>query len=187
MMIHVVVMKCLMIPCTILVGLPLLIHIELLWRSVSQRFKNWGVGVRGFAYQLHCPGGSYSFWLSATLFIWALKWIDMKVKAKFFAAEHRNRYLMCTNGASYRAVDSCCQHQRAKSWCPVSNHTKSCKWDRIVTRITYRVGVTKIVPWRSCGWLTPALLPDLPLRRSFPFSLLIELSVLYFHMAAVHS
>jgi hypothetical protein len=35
-MIHVVVMKC-------LVGLPLLIHIELLWRSRS--FKSRGVGV----------------------------------------------------------------------------------------------------------------------------------------------
>jgi hypothetical protein len=33
--IHVVVMKCLMIPFTILVGLPLLIHIELLGRSHS--------------------------------------------------------------------------------------------------------------------------------------------------------
>jgi hypothetical protein len=45
-MIHVVAMKC-------LIGLPLLIHIELLWRSRS--FKNRGVGVGGFAYRLHSP------------------------------------------------------------------------------------------------------------------------------------
>jgi hypothetical protein len=37
-MIHVVVMKC-------FIGLPLLIHIELLWRSRSRSFKNRGVGV----------------------------------------------------------------------------------------------------------------------------------------------
>jgi hypothetical protein len=37
-MIHVVVMKR-------LIGLPLLMHIELLWRSRSQSFKNRGVGV----------------------------------------------------------------------------------------------------------------------------------------------
>jgi hypothetical protein len=59
-MIHVVVIKYLMIPFTILVGLPLLIHIELLWRSQSQKFKNWGVRVGGFVYWLHssactCP------------------------------------------------------------------------------------------------------------------------------------
>jgi hypothetical protein len=39
-MIHVVVMICLMITSTVVVGLPLLIHIELLWRSQSQIFKN---------------------------------------------------------------------------------------------------------------------------------------------------
>jgi hypothetical protein len=37
-MIHVVVMKC-------LIGLPLLMHIELLWRSRSRSFKNGGVRV----------------------------------------------------------------------------------------------------------------------------------------------
>jgi hypothetical protein len=47
-MIHVVVMKC-------LVGLPLLTHIEILWRNRSQSFKNWAVGVRSFVYQLHSP------------------------------------------------------------------------------------------------------------------------------------
>jgi hypothetical protein len=51
-MIHVVVMKCLMVPFTISVGLPLLIYIELLWRS--RRFKNIGVG--GFVYRPHIPG-----------------------------------------------------------------------------------------------------------------------------------
>jgi hypothetical protein len=40
-MIHVVAMKC-------LVGLPLVIHIELLWRSLSRSFKNRGVGVGSF-------------------------------------------------------------------------------------------------------------------------------------------
>jgi hypothetical protein len=39
-MIHVVVMKC-------LIGLPLLMHIELLWKSRSRSFKNRGVGVGG--------------------------------------------------------------------------------------------------------------------------------------------
>jgi hypothetical protein len=48
-MIHVVVMKC-------LIGLPLLIHIELLWRSQSQSFKNRKVGVGTFVYRLHSPG-----------------------------------------------------------------------------------------------------------------------------------
>jgi hypothetical protein len=64
-MIHVVAMKC-------LICLPLLIHIELLWRSRSWSFKNRGVGVgagvwvgsfknRGvevgaFVYRLHSPG-----------------------------------------------------------------------------------------------------------------------------------
>jgi hypothetical protein len=58
-MIHVVVMKC-------LIGLPLLIHIELLWRSWSRSFKNQGVrvgsfksqGVRvgAFVYRLYSPG-----------------------------------------------------------------------------------------------------------------------------------
>jgi hypothetical protein len=38
-MIHVVVMKS-------LTGLPLLIHIELLWRGRSRSFKTWGVGFR---------------------------------------------------------------------------------------------------------------------------------------------
>jgi hypothetical protein len=38
LVIHVVVMKCLL-------GLPLLMGIELLWRSRSRGFKNWGVGV----------------------------------------------------------------------------------------------------------------------------------------------
>jgi hypothetical protein len=37
-MIHVVAMKC-------LIGLPLLIHIELLLRSRSRSFKNRGIGV----------------------------------------------------------------------------------------------------------------------------------------------
>jgi hypothetical protein len=38
-----------------LIGLPLLIHIELLWRSQSrsQSLKNRGVRVRGFVYRLH--------------------------------------------------------------------------------------------------------------------------------------
>jgi hypothetical protein len=45
-MIYVVVMK-------YLVGFPLLIHIELSWRS--QSFKNWGVRVRSFVYRLHSP------------------------------------------------------------------------------------------------------------------------------------
>jgi hypothetical protein len=45
-MIHVVAMKC-------LVGLPLLIHIELLWRSRSRSFKNRRVGVGAFVYRLH--------------------------------------------------------------------------------------------------------------------------------------
>jgi hypothetical protein len=49
-MIHVVVMKC-------LIGLPLLVHIELLWGSQSQSFKNLGVGVRvgSYVYRLHSP------------------------------------------------------------------------------------------------------------------------------------
>jgi hypothetical protein len=45
-MIHVVAMKC-------LIALPLLIHIELVQRSRS--FKNRGVGVGAFVYQLHSP------------------------------------------------------------------------------------------------------------------------------------
>jgi hypothetical protein len=49
-MIHVVVMKR-------LIGLPLLIHIELLWRSWS--FKNRGVGVGAFVYRLHSPDKSW--------------------------------------------------------------------------------------------------------------------------------
>jgi hypothetical protein len=62
-MIYVVAMKC-------LIGLPLLIYIELLWRNRSRSFKNRGVGVgsfknRGvevevgvgaFVYRLHSPG-----------------------------------------------------------------------------------------------------------------------------------
>jgi hypothetical protein len=40
-MIHVVAMKC-------LIGLPLLIHIELLRKSRSRSFKNRGVGVGSF-------------------------------------------------------------------------------------------------------------------------------------------
>jgi hypothetical protein len=55
-MIRVVVMKC-------LTGLPVLIHIELLWRSWSRSFKNrgvgGGVGVGGFVYRLHSPGSEY--------------------------------------------------------------------------------------------------------------------------------
>jgi hypothetical protein len=49
-MIHVVVMKC-------LIGLPLLIHIGLLWRSRSRSFKNRGVevGVVAFVYRFHSP------------------------------------------------------------------------------------------------------------------------------------
>jgi hypothetical protein len=47
-MIHVVVMKC-------LTGLPLLIYIQILWRSRGQSFKNWGVGVGSFVYRLHSP------------------------------------------------------------------------------------------------------------------------------------
>jgi hypothetical protein len=47
-MIHVVAVKC-------LIGLPLLIHIELLW-SRSRSFKNRGVGVGTFVYRLHSPG-----------------------------------------------------------------------------------------------------------------------------------
>jgi hypothetical protein len=46
-MIHVVAME---YP----IGLPLLIRIELLWRSRS--FKNWGVEVGAFVYRLHSPG-----------------------------------------------------------------------------------------------------------------------------------
>jgi hypothetical protein len=45
-MIHVVVMKR-------LVGLPLLMHIELLWRS--RTFKNRGIGVGAFVCRLHSP------------------------------------------------------------------------------------------------------------------------------------
>jgi hypothetical protein len=48
-MIHVVVTKR-------LIGLPLVMHIELLWGSRS--FKNRGVGVGGFVYRLHSPGRS---------------------------------------------------------------------------------------------------------------------------------
>jgi hypothetical protein len=55
LIIHVVVMKCLMIPSIILVGSPLLILVELLWRIRTWRFKNWCVGVGGFVYQLHSP------------------------------------------------------------------------------------------------------------------------------------
>jgi hypothetical protein len=36
-----------------LIGLPLLMHIELLWRGRS--FKNRGVGVGAFVYRLHSP------------------------------------------------------------------------------------------------------------------------------------
>jgi hypothetical protein len=46
-MIHVVAMKR-------LIGLPLLIHVEILWRSRS--FKNRRVGVGAFVYRLHSPG-----------------------------------------------------------------------------------------------------------------------------------
>jgi hypothetical protein len=45
-MIHVVAMK-------YFVGLPLLIHIELLCRGRS--FKNRGVGVGAFVYRIHSP------------------------------------------------------------------------------------------------------------------------------------
>jgi hypothetical protein len=48
-MVHVVVMKR-------FIGLPLLIHIELLWRSRSQNFKSRGVRVGAFVYRLHSPG-----------------------------------------------------------------------------------------------------------------------------------
>jgi hypothetical protein len=53
-MIHVVAMKC-------LIGLPLLIHIELLGRSRSRSraFKNRGVGVGAFVYRLHSPAINY--------------------------------------------------------------------------------------------------------------------------------
>jgi hypothetical protein len=51
-MIHVVVMKC-------LIGLPLLIHTELLW-SRSRSFKNWGVGFGAFVYRLHSPAADTS-------------------------------------------------------------------------------------------------------------------------------
>jgi hypothetical protein len=57
-MIHVVV-KC-------LTGLPLLIHIELLWRSRSSKnrgvgsFKNRGVRVGAFVYQHHSPDSDYA-------------------------------------------------------------------------------------------------------------------------------
>jgi hypothetical protein len=57
-MIHVVAMKC-------LIGLPLLMHIELLLRSRSFKnrgvgvragsFKNRGVGVGALVYRLHSP------------------------------------------------------------------------------------------------------------------------------------
>jgi hypothetical protein len=50
-MIHVVVMKR-------LIGLPLLIHIELLWGSRSRSFKNRGDGVGAFVYRLDSPGGN---------------------------------------------------------------------------------------------------------------------------------
>jgi hypothetical protein len=59
-MIHVVVVKC-------LIGLPLLMHIELLRRSRSRSFKNRGVGVRAFEYRLHSPGhDTFSTTFSAT-------------------------------------------------------------------------------------------------------------------------
>jgi hypothetical protein len=48
-MIHVVVTKR-------LIGLPLLIHIELLWGSRSRSFKNRGVEVGAFVYRLHSRG-----------------------------------------------------------------------------------------------------------------------------------
>jgi hypothetical protein len=56
-MIHVAAMKR-------LIGLPLLTHIEILWRSRSFKnrgvgvgsFKNRGVGVWAFVYRLHSPG-----------------------------------------------------------------------------------------------------------------------------------
>jgi hypothetical protein len=70
-MIHVVAMKC-------LIGLPLLIHVELLWKSRSRSFKDWGVGVwvrfghfknwgvgvgvRAFAYRLHSSAWKYYTW-----------------------------------------------------------------------------------------------------------------------------
>jgi hypothetical protein len=47
-MIHVVVMKR-------LIGLPLLIHTELLWRRRSRSFKNRGLGVGASVYRLHSP------------------------------------------------------------------------------------------------------------------------------------
>jgi hypothetical protein len=49
-MIHVVMMKC-------LTGFPVLIHIEILWRSRSP--KNWGVRVRSFVYRLHSTGNHF--------------------------------------------------------------------------------------------------------------------------------
>jgi hypothetical protein len=56
-MIHVVVMKC-------LIGLPLLIHIEILWRHRSRNFKNRGagVGIGAFVYRLHSPGYRDCLW-----------------------------------------------------------------------------------------------------------------------------
>jgi hypothetical protein len=48
-MIHVVVMECLMIPFTILIGLPLLIYIELLYEGV-RNLKTEKSGVGGFVY-----------------------------------------------------------------------------------------------------------------------------------------
>jgi hypothetical protein len=39
-----------------LVDLPLLMHIEILRRSRSRSFKNWGVGVGSFVYRHHSPG-----------------------------------------------------------------------------------------------------------------------------------
>lgn len=45
-----------MIPFTIAVSLSLSIHIELLYRSRSWRFINWGVEVGGFVSRPHSPG-----------------------------------------------------------------------------------------------------------------------------------
>jgi hypothetical protein len=69
-MIHVVVMKC-------LICLLLLIHIELLWKSRSQSFKNWGVRVGSFVYWHQSPALCWSAaWPVTNVLFTALKRTD---------------------------------------------------------------------------------------------------------------
>jgi hypothetical protein len=88
-MIHVVAIKC-------LIGLPLIIHIELSWRSRSRSLKNRGVGVgfgvRGFVYRLHSPGYKY---------VWSLICCRLQLSLALCARGfHRN----CCVCAQSRAV-----------------------------------------------------------------------------------